>query len=170
METNNENKNIVSILKPEEIVEFINKLGYKVDRNLIESTESDVILELFCSILDKLGVVKKDKLKIKFEGMENFSYTGLHDRPIYILKLFNSVKKFIIEVIGIENFATSDLFTPNPKRTRRILSGLIKFYKFKQAEKETYQTMKENLESSVMQYKENLTKYERANNNYNQTK
>jgi hypothetical protein len=159
-----------SLLKVEEILEFINKLGYKVDRSIIESTESDIIVELYCSILDKLGIHKKEKLKIKFEGMELFSYTGLHDRPIYILKFFNSVKKFITDVIGVENFSSADLFTPNAKRTRRILSGLIKFFKFKQSEKETYSTMKENLDNSISHYKENLSKHERVNMNYLKTK
>lgn len=167
---NTEKQNLLQLLKVEEIVEFINKLGYKVDRSIIESTESDVVTELYCSILEKLGIVKKDKLKIKFDGMQNFSYPGLHDRPIYIIKLFNLTKKFISEIIGIENFSSSDLFSPNPKRTRKILSGLIKFFKFKQAEKDTHSTMKENHDNSILFYKDNLGKLERMNNNYLKTK
>jgi hypothetical protein len=159
-----------SLLKPDEIVEFINKLGYKIDKTIIESCDSDVIVELYSSIFEKLGILKKDKLKIRFEGMEKFSFPGMHDRPIYILKLFNSIKKFISDVLCIEGFTTSDLFTPNTKKTRKILSGIIKFYKFKQGEKDTYTTMKENLENSISQYKENMSKYERANSNYHKLK
>ena len=92
---NTEKQNLLQLLKVEEIVEFINKLGYKVDRSIIESTESDVVTELYCSILEKLGIVKKDKLKIKFDGMQNFSYPGLHDRPIYIIKLL-CVARFVV--------------------------------------------------------------------------
>jgi hypothetical protein len=158
------------LLKIEEIVDFVNKLGYKVDKTIIESCDSDVIVELYSSIFEKLGVVKKDKLKIRFEGMEMFSYTGLHDRPIYILKLFNSVKQFVSEVLNIENFSTTDLFTPNPKRTKRILSGIIKFYKFKQGEKDTYSTMKESLDNSISHHKENFNKNERVNSNYQKIK
>ena len=47
------------LMKVEEIVEFINKLGFKVDKTIIESNDSDTIVELFCSILDKLGIIKK---------------------------------------------------------------------------------------------------------------
>jgi hypothetical protein len=77
----------------QEIVDFINKLGYRIDRYNIESNEPDTIVELYCSTLEKLGIVKRDKLKISFAGMEIFSYTGLHDRPIYILKFFNMILK-----------------------------------------------------------------------------
>jgi hypothetical protein len=159
-----------ALLKTEEIVEFINKLGYKVDKQIIECSDSDVIVELYCSIFEKLGLVKKDKLKIRFDGMDKFSYTGLHDRPIYIIKLFNSIKKFIHEVLLIENFTTSDLFTPNPKRTRRVLSSIIRFYKFKQAERETYNTLKETLDNSISQYKENSAKHEKYQTNYHKIK
>ena len=159
-----------SILKLEEIVDFINKLGYKVDKTIIESCESDIIVELYSSMLEKLGVIKRDRLKIRFEGMEKFSYTGLHDRSIYILKLFSSIKKFMSDVLSIERFTTNDLFTPDAKRTRKILSGIIKFYKFKQSENNTYTTLKQNLENSVSEYNDILNKYERANSSYQRLK
>ena len=159
-----------SILKLEEIVDFINKLGYKVDKSIIESCDSDIIVELYSSILEKLGIIKRHRLKIRFDGMAKFSYTGLHDRPIYILKLFNSVKKFMTDVLSVERFSTNDLFTPDSKRTRKILSAIIKFYKFKQSENNTYTTLKQNLENSVSEYNDVLNKYERANSNYQRLK
>ena len=80
-------------LKIEEIVEFIQKLGFpKIDRTIIESTDSDVVVELLSSLFEKVGLLKKSELKIKFAGMGVFSYPTLHDRPIYIMKLFNSIK------------------------------------------------------------------------------
>jgi len=154
-------------LKIDEIVEFIQKLGFpKIDKNIIESNDSDVVVELFSSLLEKLGIIKKDKLKIHFQGMEHFSYTGLHDRPIYILKLFNSINKFVIEVLGVEDFSTADLFTPASKRTKKILSGIIKFFKFKQMEKDTYSMMKENLDNSIAFYNEHKTKAKKAESIY----
>jgi hypothetical protein len=159
-------KHAIQSLKIEEIIEFINKLGYKVDKNMIELNDSDVIIELYCSLLEKLGVVKKDKLKISFAGIELFSYTGLHDRIIYILKFFSIIKKFMIEVIGIENFNSSDLFTPNLKKTKRILTGLIKYYRFKNSETNTYNNFKENVENSKFILRENFIKYERIKANY----
>jgi hypothetical protein len=158
-------------LKIDEIVEYIQKLGFpKIDKSIIESNDSDVVVELFSSLLEKLGIIKKDKLKIHFQGMECFSYTGLHDRPIYIMKLFNSINKFIIEVLGVEDFSTADLFTPVSKRTKKILSGIIKFFKFKQSEKETYSMMKENLENSIAFYNEHKNKAEKAEVNYRKLK
>jgi hypothetical protein len=154
-------------LKIDEIVEYIQKLGFpKIDKNIIESNDSDVVVELFSSLLEKLGIIKKDKLKIHFQGMEHFSYTGLHDRPIYILKLFNSINKFVCEILGVEDFSSSDLFTPTSKRTKKILSGIIKFFKFKQSEKETHLMMKENLENSIAFYNEHKLKAEKAESIY----
>ncbi len=170
MEVQVQDKKNQSILKTEEIVEFINKLGYGIDKSIIENCESDIIVELYCSIFEKLGVLKRDKLKIRFEGMEKFSFPGMHDRPIYILKLFNSTKKFISDILGIENFTTADLFSPKLNRTKRIFSGIIKFYKFKQCEKETYTTLKQNLDNSISQYKESLNKFERAESSYHKLK
>jgi hypothetical protein len=159
-----ENKN--QILKVDEIVEFFNKLGYKIDKTIIENAEPDPIVEIYSSILEKLNVIKKENLKISFEGMSTFAYPGLHDRPIYILKLFNKMRPFITDILGIENFTTNDLFTPNPKRTKRILSSIIRFYKYKTVEKETYNTLKENLENSISVLKENNAKYEKSLSEY----
>ena len=164
---NEKSEKVSQPMKVEEIVEFIQKLGFpKIDRSIVESNDSDIVVELFSSLFEKIGLIKKDKLKIKFEGMGLFSYTTLHDRPIYIFKLFNSIKKFVVDIIGFGDFSTSDLFSPIPKRTKKILSGLIKFYKYKQAEKETYSMMKENYENSKALHDEEKLKSEKVETNF----
>jgi hypothetical protein len=170
MEMTLDNKFTFPEQKIENIVEFIGNLGYKVDKTFLQSTDSDVIVELLSSILEKLGIFKKEKLKIRFEGLDKFSYTGLHDRPIYIIKFFNSTKKFFTDTLGVKDYSSLDLFSPSFKRNKKLLSGIMNFYAFKVGEKETFTTMKENLENSIHNYKENLTKYERVLNNFQKIK
>lgn len=161
-----EKRNYPQVLKVEEILECVNKFGFKIDKSTIESEDSDTIVELYTSLLEKIGVLKKEKLKIKFEGLNMFHSTGMHDRPIYIMKLFYSMRDFIKETINFDAFETADLFDPNPKRTKKILSGIISYYKYKQAEKETYKHLKENLDNAVYNYKEALIKKDKTETLY----
>src|SRR5690349_250551 len=100
-------------LKIEEIVDFINKLGIKVNKPSIESGDPDTIIELYCTLLEKLGELKKEKLKINFDGMDYLPYSGMHDRPIYISNTYRVMKSFITDVLEINDFSTCDLFFPN---------------------------------------------------------
>lgn len=158
------------LMKLEEIIEILNKLGFKVDKTVIESEDSDQIVELYCSVFDKIGILRKDKLNMSFEAMKSFVYTGMHDRPLYILKLFNKIKPFIIDVLGIESFSSEDLFKPQPKRNKRILSGLLKFYKFKQSKLDIYTNLKKNLDNSILQVKDKVNKHERVFGHYTKIK
>jgi hypothetical protein len=155
-------KNISSIIKVEEIVDFINRLGLKVDRNIVESTDSDTIVELISSALEKIGILKKERLKINYKGMDLFSYNGLHDRPILILKLFKLTRKFFTEILRIENYTASDLFNPNPKRTRKILGKLLLFHRFKQEQnKEVYNALLSSFEENEYRANESSVRYEK---------
>jgi hypothetical protein len=140
----------MQIVKIEEMVEFINKLGLRqVDKTQIESTESDIIVELLCSVFDKMGIIKRETLKISFQGQNHFEYLHLHDRPIYIMKLFNYSKSFVKEVLKVENYISADLFTPKPLKTKKILNSLINYDRFKKSQKGFYQTMRSDFENSL---------------------
>jgi kinetochore protein Nuf2 len=162
MDNNNQEKFSFPILKVEEITDFYNKRGYKIDKSVVESTDSDTIVELYCSLCDMLSLIKKEKLKIDFESMKFFSVPQLQDRPVYIFKLFYAIKKFMKETAMIENFSSGDLFAPNPKRTKKILSAVINFYKFKENQKEVYNNSKKMLESSQAMCKEQINKLEKV--------
>jgi hypothetical protein len=158
---NNQEKFSFPILKVEEIIDFYHKRGYKIDKSIVESTDSDTIVELYCSLCEMLFLIKKEKLKLDFESMKFFSVPQLQDRPVYIFKLFYAIKKFMKETAMIENFCTGDLFSPNAKRTKKILSAVINFYKFKENQKEIYNNSKKLLENSQALFKEQTNKLEK---------
>jgi hypothetical protein len=160
-----EKTNILSIAKAEELLEFLNRIGLKVDKSVIESTDSDTIVELFATILEKLGVLKKDRLKINFQGMEIFAYNGLHDRPIYIMKLYKLSRKFITEILKVDNYAPGDLFTPNPKRTKKILSKIYAFYRFKQEHQHLFSTQINKMNEYVYKLNEDNSRQEKLKQN-----
>lgn len=147
--------------KSDEVIDFIQKLGSRIDKTTLEQNEPDTIIELYAFLMEKLGIIKKENLKIEFEAMPIFAYNNLHNRPIYIIKLFNYMNGFLTPTLSIDNFTTEDLFNPNVKRTRKILSAIIKFFKFKLGEKEFNDLAKETTASSeieLLQAKESLQK------------
>lgn len=159
-----------NLVKIEEIVDFINKLGYRIDKGTIETTDSDTIIELYASLFEKLEILKKEKLKFNFSTLSKFNLNHQHEKYIQIMKLFNYMKVFVNDVLNIDNFTTADLFTPNPKRTKKILAGIMKYHKFKIGEKEHYLFLKQEVESSITKFKEVNDKYQRTFNKYQETK
>lgn len=154
------------IAKVEEVVEFCNKLGYPIDKTTLDKCESDTIVELYSSLLEKLQIIKKENLKIDFKRMSYFEYSGLHDRPIYILKLFLYMDKFMREVCKISDFTTNDLFNPNPKKTKNILGRIVKFFKFRKSEKELFNSINQTLTESINSKNDSMKKLEEIRNEY----
>lgn len=150
----------------EEVVEFCNKLGYPIDKMTLDKCESDTIVELYSSLLEKLQIIKKENLKIDFKRMSYFEYSGLHDRPIYILKLFLYMDKFVRDVCKINDFTTNDLFNPNPKKTKNILGRIIKFFKFRNIEKELFNSLNQTLTESINSKNDSMKKVEEIRNQY----
>ena len=75
------------------------------------------------------------------------------------------MNNFVKNDLKVDDFNANDLFNPQPKRTKKILTKFLKFYKFKQDEKETYRIYKESLDASISTYKEALAKNEKLNKN-----
>jgi len=116
---NNFNTNTL-ILKNEEIMDFISKyFNLQVDIQVLRKPECDNIYDLYSKILDRANIVKLEKTnKLIYAGITKLSYPGLHDTTIFILKFFRQMKKFLNDILLINDFQTSDLFTPDQRRTR----------------------------------------------------
>jgi hypothetical protein len=157
--------NIISLAKMDELVEFLNRLGLKVDKTVIETNDSDTIVELLSTVLEKLGVIKKDRLKMNFKGLEFFAYPGLHDRPIYILKLYKLSKRFISDVLRVDNYTLGDLLNPTPKRSKKILSKILAFYRFKQEYNPLYNSQLNKMNEYTYKLNEDNNRQEKLKQN-----
>lgn len=147
---------IFPILKTDDIVDYLNHHICKIDKNLIESCDSDCLIEIFIAFMEKLNRFKREKLKIRTEFNKIFSYTGMHEKIISICLLYLNNSNFLKRIIQILDFTSNDLLSPTIKKTRKILSGLINFHKYFLGEKEKYRGLYNNLNISLNKIKENI--------------
>ena len=126
------------IAKIDETIEFLNKLGFPVDKSLFERCDPEVISELYISLLERLQIIKRDNLKLEIQGMQFFEYTGMHDKAICLIKLSKYVDRFMRDILKVNDFTSQDIFNPVPKRTKTFIGRIVKFYKFKLAQREAF--------------------------------
>lgn len=141
-------KNSFTILRNDEIVEFLNKLGYQVDQSLLQKVDSDIVTNLLTSLLEKFGLLSSDDLKIRYNGLNLFSFPGLHDKILNYLVFFRLTENLFKETLLLEDYSTSDILNPSVKRFRKILSALINFLKFYEKEMEICRQMEGKIEST----------------------
>lgn len=137
------------IAKVDEVVEFLNKIGFPVDKTIFERCDPEVISELYTSLLERLQIIKRDNLKIELKGMQYFEYTGMHDKAISLIKLSKYVDRFMRDVLKVNDFSSQDIFNPIPKRTKAFIGRIVKFYKFKLAQREIFNELQEKLVQST---------------------
>ena len=118
-------------LKKTDIVNYCNKLGIRIDNNILETCDSDTIVELYISLLEKASLLKNESLSIEFSALNKqiFQFTGLHDKIIRKLKLFRFLRTFLTTICNYTTFTSADIFNPSPSTTQTVLSHIIAFTK-----------------------------------------
>jgi chromosome segregation ATPase len=131
-------------LKKTDIVNYCNKLGIRIDNNILETCDSDTIVELYISLLEKASLLKNESLSIEFSALNKqiFQFTGLHDKIIRKLKLFRFLRTFLTTICNYTTFTSADIFNPSPSTTQTVLSHIIAFTKHFFHTKEKFTSLK----------------------------
>ena len=143
----------------DEIIEYFKKLNLNIDKRTLDNLDSESTIQLYITLLTKLGFINNKTLIIEFEFVQQkiFSFGNLHDQAVIIVKLLKILKRFFKEIYQDDSFTSYDLFNPTNKRTISFLGKIILFMKFKEQEKEAFKKMKE-------QYKDSFDQLNESNN------
>mmetsp|Transcript_13553 Transcript_13553/g.42661 ORF Transcript_13553/g.42661 Transcript_13553/m.42661 type:complete len:458 (-) Transcript_13553:74-1447(-) len=96
-----------------------------------------LIFELFIDFF--MGIAKEQFTKhAPFAAVEKLEYRTMHDESIPAVLFFSHARSLMLAV-GVTDFSMADLTTPDPKRTRRHLSAVINFAKFREERLDYYQ-------------------------------
>ena len=149
----------------DEIIEYFKKLNLNIDKRTLDNLDSESTIQLYITLLTKLGFINNKTLIIEFEFVQQkiFTFGNLHDQAVIIVKLLKILKRFFKEIYQDDSFTSYDLFNPTNKRTISFLGKIILFMKFKEQEKEAFKKMKE-------QYKDSFTQLNESNNELNKLK
>ena len=164
----------------DEIIDYFKKLNLNIDKRTLDNLDSESTIQLYITLLTKLGFINNKTLIIEFEFVQQkiFSFGNLHDQAVIIVKLLKILKRFFKEIYQDDSFTSYDLFSPTNKRTISFIGKIILFMKFKEQEKEAFKKMKEQYKDSydqlnesnneLIKLKEELEKIEKRKENEGQ--
>eukprot|EP01006_Ploeotia_vitrea_P063521 TRINITY_DN85710_c0_g1_i1.p1 TRINITY_DN85710_c0_g1~~TRINITY_DN85710_c0_g1_i1.p1 ORF type:complete len:476 (+),score=299.55 TRINITY_DN85710_c0_g1_i1:131-1429(+) len=104
------------------------------------------IFEAFVTIL--MGVSKDELRQPAFGAMENFQFPEIHEDSIPQFNLSSKIMELLIAV-GVHDCSLRDIVEPTYARTKRILSALINFAKFREERLGKYQEFTEKSDQLV---------------------
>lgn len=127
------------ILSQEEIIDYLNKINLNIEKSQLSKINPSFFHEILLHLIISMNLSKREDFSLSSEESSLFSYSQLHEKQVYILKLYFKLSR-ILTAIGIYDFSTVDLFSPSDSRSLLILSGLISLYK-------TYETIFPSIKS-----------------------
>eukprot|EP01138_Halocafeteria_seosinensis_P014875 gb/GECG01015185.1/.p1 GENE.gb/GECG01015185.1/~~gb/GECG01015185.1/.p1 ORF type:complete len:485 (+),score=97.67 gb/GECG01015185.1/:1-1455(+) len=127
------------MLKNQEILACLSEININLDDNAEQKlltaggarpeTLRRVYEVLVCECLD---LTMEELYQPKFEGLDALKNPSLHDDSVATLHFIRSMNKLLTACGVKEGFHIRDLIKPDPKRTRRNLSAIINFHKFRE--------------------------------------
>ena len=122
------------ILKTNDIILCLNELGLTVaeEELLHPEKHKDQIRRVYEYLTEYCtGTTREEMAQPVFCGLNKLTYPELHEESIHQINSFRACQK-MLEVCGISDFTIKDFMTPNAKRLRKQLSGILNFGKFRE--------------------------------------
>lgn len=120
--------------KPTEIVKCLNELGINVTEADIACPEKnkDLHQQVYVQLAEMCtGISREEMSQPVFKGLQALNYPELHEESTTNLNTFRACSK-MMETCGIHSFTIKDFMTPDAKRSKKFLSGIINFLKFRE--------------------------------------
>eukprot|EP00742_Colponemidia_sp_Colp-10_P006056 GILJ01006481.1.p1 GENE.GILJ01006481.1~~GILJ01006481.1.p1 ORF type:complete len:504 (+),score=106.93 GILJ01006481.1:73-1512(+) len=115
-----------------EIVECSKDLNIPITEEELAKPEYQVMKEVYQSMVEICTEVSKEDLRqIQFHGMDYLPHPELHEDSVPTLAFFRQLQR-LMSAAGFGDVGMQDVFKPDPKRTRKILSAIINFAKFRE--------------------------------------
>lgn len=141
------------LLKVNEIVSCSDELRVPIQTADLKTPQPPVIQKIFEAYLEMfLNLTQDDVKQPSFDAMM-LEYPELHEESFTKLVTMAAMTR-MMRACGIQDFSIQDIIRPEPKRIRKILSGLINFAKFREMQMGTVDMILVEREQMMQQHKE----------------
>ncbi|EME32654.1 kinetochore protein Nuf2 [Galdieria sulphuraria] len=156
------------ILNAEEIVQCLKELQIPFSEEQLKKPTSEGIRATYEQILELLLGISRDELQQPvFQALDVLSYPELHEYSVGQLNFHRNLQK-LLEACGYHEFSMKDYLKPEYARTKKILSAIINFAKFReerlvtflelQGRSEEITTRKQQTEEELNELREKVKK------------
>ncbi|SCW01601.1 LAFE_0E03246g1_1 [Lachancea fermentati] len=130
------NKDIFPLLDLQELVICLQSCDFSMaTEESISRPTPQYVITLYKQIIDSFMGVSPDTLLKENEGVEDEGnsddYNAIYADTLRVLTLNKICFKFF-EDIGVSDFNIMDLYKPEPARTRRLLSAVVNYARFRE--------------------------------------
>ena len=127
------------ILKNKEILLCLKELHIPMTLEEIKAPTGEKMKAVYDQFVEKMmGITKEDSSNPQFGALDVLSFPELHENGIPELTFYTSLLK-LMTVVGLHDCTLQHLVNPEYQQTKRILSALINFAKFREERLAIYQ-------------------------------
>ncbi|KAK3239512.1 hypothetical protein CYMTET_50565 [Cymbomonas tetramitiformis] len=140
------------VLTNQEILLCLSELEIPATELDLQKPTFETAKQIYYSLVQLLvGVTREELQQPVFEAVDALEFPALHEESIGTLA-FNRALTDLVLSAGIHDFALKDLYKPESGRTRRILSAVINFAKFREEKVQAYEELRENSDATQERY------------------
>ena len=119
---------LFKLLSFDEIADYLNKKNISIEKSQLNNINQLWFAELIVHLLTSMNIVKRDVLELTFKDHSSFSFPQMHEKQVFLLKIYYKLKPILLNSLNIKDFSSEDLFTPNQHKSNIIISGLISLH------------------------------------------
>jgi kinetochore protein Nuf2 len=137
------------ILKNRSILDCLSELEMPLTMEQLKNPESKQMTEIYEQFVYLLMGVSREELRQPvLSALDTLEYRELHDDSVTEVTLTRHILQ-LMRCVGIHDASMRDFVTPQAARTKRILSAIINFAKFREERLGTYEQFTEQVEELV---------------------
>eukprot|EP00873_Tetraselmis_striata_P024326 jgi/Tetstr1/444590/TSEL_032440.t1 len=137
------------LLSTSEIVSCLAEFDLPLEEAQLAKPTHDAMRAVYESVVHVLVEVSREELlQPVFSAIDALEFPELHDESIPAMSLLHHLTRLMTSA-GVKDFGLKDLYKPDPTRTRRNLSAIINFAKFREEKLVPYTQLQEEIEAAL---------------------
>ncbi|MES1913277.1 MAG: hypothetical protein MHM6MM_005478 [Cercozoa sp. M6MM] len=126
-----------------ELVNSLRQLGLShVTPQLLKQPTAEFVEKVYdCFLEALLGIPRARWSQINFKAQSALEHPQLHESSVGITAFLRRLSH-LMRKIGVDNFSCNDVWQPSPAVTRRNLSALLNFVKFRERNVDVYKRLR----------------------------
>eukprot|EP00808_Paulinella_micropora_P024764 g871.t1 len=136
-------KSTFPLLKPKDILGCLKQLEIPLTLAELKEPSPKKMQEVYEKFMDYLmGISKEELRQPQFQALHVFEFPELHENSLPELMVAKTLLR-LLKVCGLHDASLKKILEPTYQGTRKILSALINFAKFREARLVSYQQFSE---------------------------
>eukprot|EP00457_Paulinella_chromatophora_P007034 gb/GEZN01007054.1/.p1 GENE.gb/GEZN01007054.1/~~gb/GEZN01007054.1/.p1 ORF type:complete len:439 (+),score=85.72 gb/GEZN01007054.1/:178-1494(+) len=143
------------LLKPKDIISCLKQLEIPVTMAELKEPSAKGMQKVYERFMDYLmGISKEELRQPQFSALHNLEFPELHEASLPELMVLKTLLR-LLTVCGVHDVSLKKITEPTYQGTRKILSALINFAKFRETRLEAYQQFSEQTDQ-LLELKQTL--------------